>query len=375
MPIRVQLGARSYDVHVGQGLLARAGEVARGALATPGTRATIIADSNVPAAMVDSAERSLAAAGFATTRLPIAGGEPCKTLANAEVLLQQLAVVRHERTDPIIAIGGGALCDLAGFVAATYRRGVPVIHCPTTLLAMVDASVGGKTGVNLWVNGSLKKNVVGVFWQPAGVIVDVDMLRSLPAREFRSGIAECLKHGLIAGHTGDDALWEWTLANLASVTAIEGGPLTELINRNVQVKATVVAGDEREEAADRDGGRALLNLGHTFGHVIESLTDLRHGECVGLGLIAAATASAGLGLAPRALAEVVRKAVQAAGLPTSAPSLPEVGRLIDLMREDKKTLGGDLRIVVPLPDGRAAVIRNPEREAVQAGWDAICAYR
>jgi len=362
MPITVQLQSRSYDVHVGAGLLAQLGTITRAALRATTTRAAIFADANVPQAHIDTATKSLAVAGFQALTVELPGGETCKTLDLAEQLLHHLTRTRHERGDPIIAIGGGAVCDLAGFVAATYRRGVPVIQCPTTLLAMVDASVGGKTGVNLVIDGALKKNMVGAFWQPRAVVADTETLRSLPSREFRAGLAECLKHGLVAG---DEGLFEWTVANLPAILRLDSASLEELITRNVQVKAGVVAGDEREEADDSAGGRALLNLGHTFGHVIESETDLNHGEAVGLGLIAATVASGDAGLAER-----VRAAVGAAGLPTLV-ELPATASLIEMMQDDKKVVGGSMRIVIPIPTAKARVVRDPDVRAVSAGWEAV----
>jgi 3-dehydroquinate synthase len=393
MSVRVELGERTYEVHVGAGLVARLGEVARAAIGEVGRRAFIVADSGVTATFVESAAGSLAGAGFNVTRVTIEGGERCKTLGHAERLLQELAATRHERSDLIVAIGGGAVCDLAGFVAAIYRRGVPVVHCPTTLLSMVDATVGGKTGVNLIVNGHLKKNMVGAFWQPAAVVADADTLRSLPIREFRAGLGECLKHGLIGAHAGDALLFDDTLVALKNLYNRPPDLLTDLIQRNVRVKAAIVARDEREEASDDGGGRALLNLGHTFGHVIESNSPLLHGECVALGLVAAAAVSGHLNLAPAEFLHNIRSSVKAAfvapqpgkqarkGIETVpnaadptiiAPlSLPPIAALIDQMHEDKKSRGGEPRIVVPLRDRRARVIRNPDPAALAAGWRAI----
>jgi 3-dehydroquinate synthetase len=287
--------------------------------------------------------------------------------------------------------------DLAGFAAASYRRGVPVIQCPTTLLAMVDASVGGKTGVNLDLGTAeapdLKKNAVGAFHQPSLVLVDTDSLGSLAPRHLRAGLAECIKHGLIAADAGDPGLLEWTGANLERLLGLDQGLVTELVTRNVAVKARIVVGDEREEASS--GGRALLNLGHTFGHAIETLarlsfegpgrvyregtgpggdrraTLLLHGEAVGLGLVAAATCSAKLGLCPMGLVEQVRDLLTRAGLPTTVVGLPSDEAIITLMGHDKKAMGGVMRLVLPVGGGRAKVVANPALGAVVAGLAAI----
>jgi 3-dehydroquinate synthetase len=222
--------------------------------------------------------------------------------------------------------------------------------------------------------------MVGAFWQPAAVITDVEVLRSLPAREFRAGLAECIKHGLIASHANDPTLLEWTQSNLPSLLKLDPASLSELVRRNVAIKAAVVAGDEREEAPDAEGGRALLNLGHTFGHVIESLSGvsadnapapLLHGECVALGLLAASTVSECLNMASPGTAARVEQVLLAAGLPSSARSLPETDHLIELMKDDKKSMGGALRLVLPSGHAQATVVRNPDARAIATGWERI----
>ncbi len=401
--IKVSPPSRAYQVRAGTGLLATLGSHIR-EMSGPGTRRShLVADRDLPAAMVAQARVSLENSGFAVTLSTTPATEREKSIESAADVLQQLLTSKHERTDPIISLGGGIVTDLAGFVAATYRRGVPVIHCPTTLLAMVDAAVGGKTGVNLALaDGSLAKNMVGAFWQPHLVLCDTDTLRTLPLRQLRAGMAECLKHGLLAaglpeGQGRDCSLWRWTLDHLDACLRLDASPLAELIARNIAVKAGVVSNDEREEAPSSTGGRALLNLGHTFAHAIETLpglepvgaglgpveagamtTDaphgrfmLHHGEAVGLGLIAAAAASRSLGMLSEADASSIRTAVERTGLPTALRGLPEDAALIERMSHDKKNSGGTLRLILLKSLGEAVVVENPPMDAVRAGWAAI----
>jgi 3-dehydroquinate synthetase len=399
--VMVRAASRHYGVHVGGGLLKRLGELVR--TAAPGRRAYIVADGALPQAFLDLASGSLTTAGFAMSGSRLPATEDRKSIESATQVLQQLLTSKHERTDPIISLGGGIVTDLAGFVAATYRRGVPVIHCPTTLLAMVDAAVGGKTGVNLALpDGSLAKNMVGAFWQPHLVLCDTDTLRTLPLRQLRAGMAECLKHGLLAaglpeGQGRDASLWRWTLDHLDACLRLDAGPLAELIARNIAVKAGVVSNDEREEAPSSAGGRALLNLGHTFAHAIETLPGLEptgpglgptnvgsphapasegrfmlhHGEAVGLGLIAAAAASRSLGMLSEADAGSVRSAVERTGLPTALRGLPDDAVLIERMSHDKKNTAGTLRLILLKSLGEAVVVENPPMDAARAGWAAI----
>ncbi len=378
-------------------------------------RAHLIVDLGLPSGVINPAMASLESAGFAVSISTSRADEQHKSISSAAQVLQELLASKHERTDPIITLGGGIVTDLGGFVASTYRRGVPVIHCPTTLLAMVDAAVGGKTGVNLALpDGSLAKNMVGAFWQPHLVLCDPDVLRSLPLRQLRAGMAECLKHALLsagladgvpAGGGRDAGLWAWTLDHLDACLRLDPAAMSELIARNIAVKAGVVSGDEREEAPSSAGGRALLNLGHTFAHAIETLPGLEpipgipansnatsqisgvgsppgesrppasfmlhHGEAVGLGLIAAASASAKLGMISESDADAVRTAVGRAGLPTRVRGLPADEVLIERMSHDKKNLGGTLRLILLKKLGEAVVVENPPMDAVRAGWSAI----
>lgn len=379
--VKVDLGERGYDVVVGAGLLPGVGERMRSLFPAPRRRVFGIADAGLPAEWPAETRRSLTDAGFEFAGELLQPSEEVKTLATAQRLLEQIAATRHERGEPMLALAGGVVCDVAGFVAAIYRRGVPIVQCPTTLLAMVDASVGGKTGVNLEVEDRLLKNMVGAFWQPSLVVADVATLRSLPERHFRAGLAECLKHGIICGEADPD-LFDWTLTNLDRALGHEEGILVELIARNIAVKARIVEGDERETAPSAAGGRALLNLGHTFAHAVETLphvspdqseahAPLVHGEAVALGLVAAATTAERLGRVTAAQRDRVREAVEAAGLPSRVARLPASETLLASMGDDKKVAGGRLRLVVPVGSCGAEVVEAPPEDAVRAGLDAI----
>lgn len=377
---------RSYAVRVGAGVLGRGLSEIGSILGKVPERAFVVLDTGLPGGVRAGVERALKDAG--ARDVVVESFEPterAKTIGTLGRLLESMVSHRLERRDPVIAVGGGIVGDVAGYAAASYRRGVPVIQCPTTLLSMVDASVGGKTGINVEVGGSgtggsrLVKNMAGAFWQPAAVLADVTMLASLSARDFRCGLAECLKHGMLGGFV-DAGLAAWMEASMASILAREPSVLTELVARNVAVKAAVVRSDEREEAAT--GGRALLNLGHTYTHAIEPMAHLsptadagdaplRHGEAVGLGLIAATGAGAALGLVAPQRVDEVRSLVASTGLPARVAGLPGDDRLIDAMGDDKKVSGGRLRIVVPDGAGRCRVVEGPDPGAVRAGWSAI----
>lgn len=394
--IPVQLAERSYDVVVGDDVLSELGprvaELRVGSAAAPmGKRAFVVVDDGLPAKTVEEAVASLKATGFAVTAARLTASEANKTMDSVERLLYAIADTKHERTDPVVALGGGVVGDIAGFVAAIYRRGVPVIQCPTTLLAMVDASVGGKTGVNLHLRsaaGMLAKNLVGSFWQPSLVIADVRTLDSLSERHLRAGLAECLKHGLLgagldaasSGH--DPELFRWTSQSAIKIRMGDGALRQELVARNVRIKASVVAGDEREEAPSSAGGRALLNLGHTFGHAIETIEHLSpdgkpesapllHGEAVAFGLVAAAETARFLRLMSEDDAQLVRVAVERLGLESRLVGLPSDDELIARMLHDKKVASGKLRLVLPTSLGVSRVVDDPPLEAVRAGLGAI----
>lgn len=400
--VRIDLAdrtGRAYDVNIGRGTL---GEALSHAAKedTPGaTQAFIVADTGVPDAMVRDAVEALVSAGLAPTVHAVTPTERVKSLDTLRAVLMEMSRARIERKDAVVALGGGIVGDVAGFAASVYRRGCPVIQCPTTLLAMVDASVGGKTGVNLELPGgddaggaeggaTLLKNAVGAFHQPVRVIADTDALVSLDPRELRCGLAECLKHGMIAADWDDPDLLAWTTHHLDRIRSLDHNVLIELVKRNVSVKARVVAADETESTAT--GGRALLNLGHTFAHAIETIphlspdgddrhAPLKHGEAVSLGLVAAAAsaeAESASGSAPvetksAGVLAATRSAVAAAGLPAEVRQLPPANALIEAMSHDKKASGGQLRVVLPSNSCTARTVDNPMHSVLEAGWNAI----
>lgn len=384
--VRVELGERGYDVIIGPGAIQRLDSIIaarpRGGGSLP-RRAVMVLDAGIAGNTAFSAvvgSSALASVRDRLTTMSIRPSESVKTLETLGVLLEAMTRARLERDEPVLAVGGGIVGDIAGFAAASYRRGVPVVQCPTTLLAMVDASVGGKTGVNVLVDGVLKKNMAGAFHQPIGVIADTDALNSLPEREFSAGLAECIKHALIARGQGMAELTDSVERDIDAARARDAEGLASMIARNVALKARVVAGDEREEDTSAQGGRALLNLGHTFAHAIETLPGvsvrgqtgtLLHGEAVGLGLCAAFRTAEHLKTVESGSADWVAGLVRRAGLPDRVGSLPTAEELVERMRDDKKVLGGRLRLVLPTGRGTSTVVENPPLEAVVLGLRSI----
>ena len=375
--VRLDTGPARYDISIGAGCLTGLHQTL--ASTTPGAkRAHLVIDTGVPEAMVDRVQR--ACAGLTCSQSRITPSEPIKAAKSWETLLLDIAEASLERSDLVIALGGGIIGDLAGFAAASYRRGIPIIQCPTTLLAMVDASVGGKTGFNIKTSHGLLKNMVGAFHQPAAVLADVDALASLDDRVFRSGLAECVKHAMLSADFGDPDLAGWMRRATSDILARDAQTLTELITRNVAVKAAVVRTDERERSTG-DQGRALLNLGHTFAHAIETIehlsptadpheAPLMHGEAVGLGLIASATLAEALGRAED-ISEPMRSWLAGLGLPTGVRNLPETGEILSRMAHDKKAIGGRARFVIPVGDGSSRVVQSPAEQAVAAAIESI----
>ena len=383
--VPVEMGERSYEVRIGRGVFALAAEVARTKLGANCRNAFVVVDSGLPEAASQRAVAALRAGGLNATSMTLVATERDKSLESLGQLVTEMTRRKLERSDVVIALGGGIVGDLAGFAAAVYRRGIGVIQCPTTLLSMVDASVGGKTGVNVDLAGGgsdLKKNMVGAFHQPLGVLADLDTLVSLEDRQFAAGLAECIKHAMIGADFGDAELLEWTEANISNLSKNNAPVLAELVQRNVAIKARVVAGDEREE---KDGGRALLNLGHTFAHAIEALPgargilangtelpgDIHHGEAVALGLRAAARTSVKLGLIDASYANRIGALIDAAELPSKVRGLPTADTLIERMSHDKKHIGGKIRLVLPCGIGQSRIAENPEQAAVRAAIDSL----
>ncbi len=380
--------APPYPVRVGAGVAAGFAREAASVLGAAPGRLFEAIDDGVPDAFVRPVLDAFAGAGYSVSTHLVHATERTKSLETLGELLGAIAGAGLERRDPVLAIGGGIVGDVAGYAAASYRRGVPVIQCPTTLLSMVDASVGGKTGVNLRVRTddapgggeTLLKNMAGAFHQPRAVLADVTSLDSLADRHLRAGLAECVKHGLIAGDWGDADLAGWLADVVPGVLARDRATLIECVARNVAVKARVVAADETEQSAT--GGRALLNLGHTFAHAIETIptlspdndpahAPLHHGEAVAIGLVGASACAAAMGLVDASHTARTIDALRACALPVAVAGLPDDETLIARMRHDKKAAGGVLRLTLPTGPASASLVTDPPLDAVRAGWAAV----
>ncbi len=357
--VAIELPHSRYDVWIEAGALDRFGEAVQ-AIA-PHDRCVVVGDERVVELHADRVVESLQAAGYDVATSPMPTGEPAKNLETVQRLYRVFLDHRLERRSPVIALGGGVTGDTVGFAAATYLRGVPLIQCPTSLLAMVDASVGGKVGVNLPEG----KNLLGAFYQPAGVGIDPLVLGTLPRRELRCGLAECVKHGMIR----DADLFAWTEQTLDRIAALDADALEELLSRNVRIKADVVAADEKESA----GIRAHLNFGHTFAHAIEATTaynEFHHGEAVSLGMVAATALAVDRGLCEASVLERLRALLDAAGLPTRA-KLPETERLVDVMHRDKKVQDDRIRLILPEAVGKVAGVEETRLDRLERAWDAV----
>ena len=342
--LQVALGERSYPIHVGQGLLARAHALLPLAR---GQRAVVVSNPVVAAHHLARLRDGLAAGGIASEVVLVPDGESHKSFATLQDLLTRLLELRADRATTLVALGGGVVGDLAGFAAAVYQRGIPFVQVPTTLLAQVDSSVGGKTGIN----HALGKNMIGAFHQPAAVLVDTDCLLTLPPRELSAGLAEVVKHGAIR----DAAFFDWLEKSAASLVARDADALAHAVLESCRIKAAVVAADERET-----GERALLNFGHTFGHAIETATGYGtwlHGEAVGAGMVLAARLSERVLGLPQADTERLRVLLQALGVPLDPPHLP-LARWLELMQRDKKTLAGRLRFILLATLGHARIVAD-----------------
>jgi 3-dehydroquinate synthase len=346
--VRVALDARSYDIVIGRGLLSSVG--ARIKALRPGAKAVVVSDENVARHHLAAAETSLSHAGIATSRVIVPPGESSKSYRVFEQVCEAVIASRIERGDLVIALGGGVIGDLAGFVASVLRRGLDYVQVPTTLLADVDSSVGGKTAID----STHGKNLVGAFHQPILVLADTALLDTLPDREFRAGYAEVVKYGLL----GDAGFFAWLESNWREV--FSGGPAREhAIAMSCRAKAAIVARDERET-----GDRALLNLGHTFGHALEAACGfsdrLLHGEAISTGMALAFEFSARRqGLVPTAEAQRAIKYLAETGLPTRIKDIPgpqlSVDHLMDLIAQDKKVKRGLLTFILVRGIGQAFI--------------------
>jgi 3-dehydroquinate synthase len=330
--LRVELGERAYPIHIGAGLLADA-RLLTPHLAQP--RVAVVTNTTVAPLYLARLSDALHAQGVELISIVLEDGERYKDWATLNRIYDALLERRCDRKTTLIALGGGVVGDLAGFAAATYMRGIPFIQVPTTLLAQVDSSIGGKTGIN----HPLGKNMIGAFYQPRVVLADTAVLKTLPPRELSDGLAEVIKHGLIR----DQAFVAWLEQNLEKLLACDEPALAHAVRRCCEIKAAVVAEDERET-----GVRALLNFGHTFGHAIESglgYGEWLHGEAVAAGMAMAAELSRRLGLIAPADVERINALLRRANLPVAQPGIAPA-RLLELMAVDKKTEGGRLRFVL-----------------------------
>lgn len=368
--LRVQLGTRSYDILVGSGLLAQVG--ARMQAAVPAGTAALIADEGADALFGDEVAASLKSAGFDAARITFPAGEQSKGLAALSALYDKLFAHGLDRGSPLVALGGGVAGDLVGFAAATFKRGVPFVQLPTTLLAMVDAAVGGKTGIN----HAAGKNLIGAVHQPSLVVADVDTLRKLPAGEFASGLAEVVKHALIA----DPLLFDWLETHADRITGRDPGDrrwadlMSELVAWNCAIKAAVVEFDERET-----GPRTILNYGHTVGHALEAVCGwglLRHGHAVAIGMQAEAAIAVDRGWVKADLLDRQGRLLERLGLPVRLPDdarkVADLESAMTIARQDKKFRGGRVTMVLPealgsvksVTDVTEAEIRTAMRRAV-----------
>ncbi|MFT3988015.1 3-dehydroquinate synthase [Aestuariivirga sp.] len=355
--VPVSLGKRSYDIAIGEGLLKEAGKIIRPLLKRP--YAAIVTDENVAKAHLAALEVSLAAEGIASTAIVLPPGEGTKSYKYLAELCDGLLAAGVERRDRVIAFGGGVIGDLAGFASAILRRGVDFIQIPTSLLAQVDSSVGGKTGIN----SAHGKNLIGAFHQPLAVIADASLLDTLPPRELAAGYAEVAKYGLL----GDASFFAWLETAAPQIMRGDSQARIHAIRRSCEMKANIVAEDETET-----GVRALLNLGHTFGHALEAATGysqrLLHGEGVAIGMVQAFRFSERQGLCREGTAERVAKHLSEAGLPVHASqipgALPPPEKLVDIMRQDKKAVSGTLTFILAHGIGDAFIARDVDAGAV-----------
>lgn len=349
--LTVALGERSYPISIGQGLLVQP-DLFLGAIASK--KVMVVTNETIAPLYLEQLKASLEGLVVDTVILP--DGEQYKNLEVLNQIFSALLEQLHSRDTTIVALGGGVIGDMAGFAASCYQRGVPFIQVPTTLLSQVDSSVGGKTAVN----HPMGKNMIGAFYQPKSVVIDIDCLKTLPERELSAGLAEVIKYGIIY----DFAFFEWLEANLDALLALEPEAMSYAIARCCEIKAEVVRQDERES-----GIRALLNLGHTFGHAIEAeqgYGQWLHGEAVGAGMVMAAHCAELLGLVDQAQVARMTALIERAKLPVSPPSEMGVEQFLPHMLRDKKVLNGVLRLVLPTSIGSAKVVDTAKESDIKA---------
>ena len=352
----VDLGERSYPIWIGQSLLGQAG-LLDGHLA--GGEALVVTNPAVSQHYLGRLVASLPAKAVADV-VSIGDGEAFKTMSTVTAIIDKLVAARHSRATTVVALGGGVVGDVAGFAAAIYQRGVRFVQVPTTLLALVDSSVGGKTGVN----HSAGKNLIGAFHQPACVVADVDTLQTLPQRELRAGLAEVVKCGVIQ----DAGFFAWLEGNVERLLALDPDALGHAIRRSCEIKADIVQADEREA-----GRRMILNFGHTFAHALEALTHYRtllHGEAVAIGMLMAAHLAKRINRLSAAEMRRIRQLIRRCGLPETPPAVDSEAMLA-AMSMDKKARGGRIRFVLPNKIGAVSVTGAVPREAVLETLEAF----
>lgn len=359
--VAVELGDRAYPIHIGTGLLTDVTQLQ--ALITPivrGRQAVIFTNERVNALYGELVQTALAE--YAVDVFVMGDGERFKTLETYSAAMDFLMAKRHNRTTCVIALGGGVVGDLTGFVSATFQRGVDFVQIPTTLLAQVDSSVGGKTAVN----HPAGKNMIGAFYQPRSVIIDSDVLISLSEREYAAGLAEVVKYGVIA----DAQFFAWLEDNVAALSSRNSEALAHVIKRSCEIKADVVARDERES-----GDRAILNYGHTFGHAIENLTGYGtwlHGEAVAVGMVMAARFSERLHVLPQGQADRIAKLLHSLDLPVELAHRVGVENMVQAMGMDKKAMDGNLRFVVTDGIGAASLTDQFQEQALTEVLAEFC---
>ena len=350
--VTISLGRRTYRIVIGSGTLDQAG-----ALMTRlpvGKKVLLVTNPVVGKLYGERVTESLGRAGFQVYPAEIPDGEQYKSLQFAELLYDRAFEAGLDRRCPVVALGGGVVGDLAGFVAATYMRGVPFVQIPTTLLAQVDSSVGGKVAVN----HPRGKNIIGAFYQPALVITDTDTLATLKGREVRSGLAEVIKYGVIK----DSAFFTWLEENINKVLALDPAALAHVVEVSCRIKAAVVEEDETEQ-----GTRAILNFGHTVGHAVESLTNytaFNHGEAVAIGMAVASRLAVNLGLCKLNDEQRIQKLLRNIGLPIQVTANLNIQEMIETMTRDKKSYGGEITFIFPLTIGEVIINNNVPAAAI-----------
>ncbi len=350
--VRVELEQRSYDICIGHNSLT--GLAAHLKTLPVGRKGAIITNPEINKLYGESLSRHLTKEGYKVTTIELPAGERHKTLKSVSRIYDVLAEEKFERSSFIIALGGGVVGDIAGFAAATYLRGIPYIQAPTSLVAQVDSSVGGKTGVD----HPLGKNLIGAFYQPLLVWIDVDVLKTLPGRELIAGMGEVVKYGVIA----DEQFFQFIQGHFKDILLLDKDTLIQTVARSCEIKAMIVSSDERE-----GGLRAILNFGHTMGHAVETITGYRkyrHGEAVAMGMVFAAKLAVHMGLCEDHVAKRIERLCRAIGLKTKLP-LVQIPVLMDILRRDKKVSNEKVRFVLPVRLGEVKIVEDVDNDVLQ----------